>query len=436
MSKLDDTKWLEVIPDAVLITDAGGRIIYANQICHDLLGWLPNELEGKTIEQFVPERFSNHAASRANYMSAPTRRPMGMGLELTILHRSGTEIPVDISLSPITLDNEPHVVVALRDVGVHQAISERLRLLSVAVDSAASGVVITDRNGNIIWVNPAVCNMTGYRVDELIGQRPSILKSGHHNDKFYADLWSVITAGNTWQGAIINRRKDGSEYHEDQTIAPVRNRSGEITHFIAIKQDVTKRVRAEQALRETRDELAQRIIEVESLHEQLREQAVRDPLSNLFNRRYLDETLPRELARASRDGAHICLIMIDIDHFKGINDHYGHATGDEALVKLANILSSQSRVGDVVCRYGGDEFAVMLLSAKLEDGVHIAESWRQSFSSTALNTSSTLIYCTISVGVAEWIHGETASELFARADAALYLAKDNGRNRVVGAIQR
>jgi len=433
MSELDETKWLEAIPDAVLVVDGQGRIVFANQVCQELLGWQPDELQGQMIERLVPGRFSDHAAQREGFISAPMRRPMGLGLELTAVHHSGAEIPVDISLSPVTLDGSPHVVVAIRDVRLQHEISEKLRLLSVAFDSAASGIIITDRNGRIIWVNPAICSMTGYCADELVGQRPSILKSGHHDNKFYADLWDTVTAGKIWRGAIINRRKDGSEYDEEQTIAPVRNHGGEITHFIAIKLDVTERVRAERMLRETRDELARRVIEVESLHDQLREQAIRDPLSNLFNRRYLDETLPRELARASRHGTSICLVMIDIDHFKRINDLYGHAVGDDVLAKLGNILVSQSRAGDVACRYGGEEFAVMLLSARLEDGINIAEGWRQSFSSIALQAGSVLVNCTLSAGVTEWIPGETASALLARADATLYLAKDSGRNCVIGA---
>ena len=433
MSKVSATKWLDIVPDAILITDINGRIVYANRVCYELLGWPPDELEGEIIERLVPERFTDHASMRQHFVFEPSRRTMGAGLDLTVQHHSGREIPVDISLNPISMDGAPHVVIALRDISAHYAVSERLRLLSVAVDSAASGVVITDRNGIINWVNPAVCDMTGYSVDELIGQRTSILKSGHHDENFYANLWGIITAGHTWQGSIINRRKDGSEYHEYQTIAPVRNRNNEITHFIAIKQDVTERVLAEQRLRETRDELARHIIEIESLQEQLREQAIRDPLSNLFNRRYLDETLPRELAKASRDGTHLCMAMIDIDNFKRINDLYGHAVGDAVLVKLGDILTSQSRVGDIACRYGGEEFAVMLLSATLEDGARIAEGWRQSFSSTTLRAGSALVYCTISAGVAEWDRHESSAELLARADAALYTAKDAGRNHVVKA---
>lgn len=294
-----------------------------------------------------------------------------------------------------------------------------------------SGVVITDQDGVITWVNPAACHMTGYAASELIGNRPNLLKSGRHDKSFYDELWTTVRSGAIWQGAIINRHKDGSEYHEEQTIAPVHDRAGAITHFIAIKQDVTERVRAENLLRETRDELARRVTEVEALHAQLRELAVRDSLSGLFNRRYLDETLPRELAKATRDRTSVTLVMIDIDHFKRVNDKHGHTIGDRMIAELGGILRTQSRVYDVACRYGGEEFAVVMLAAALKDGVACAEGWRDSFGAVSVPAGTTTVQATLSAGVAEWSRDETADELLARADSALYQAKRAGRNRVV-----
>lgn len=422
---------LDLDPDAVLIVDSRGRITYANSNCGELLGWSPGELRGELVERLVPGRFGGHAALRSQFMATPSRRPMGAGLELFALHRSSEEIPVDIVLNSVTIEGAPHVVIAMRDMRAYRAELQKLALLSVAVDAAASGVVITDQDGVITWVNPAACHMTGYAASELIGNRPNLLKSGRHDKSFYDELWTTVRSGAIWQGAIINRHKDGSEYHEEQTIAPVHDRAGAITHFIAIKQDVTERVRAENLLRETRDELARRVTEVEALHAQLRELAVRDSLSGLFNRRYLDETLPRELAKATRDRTSVTLVMIDIDHFKRVNDKHGHTIGDRMIAELGGILRTQSRVYDVACRYGGEEFAVVMLAAALKDGVACAEGWRDSFGAVSVPAGTTTVQATLSAGVAEWSRDETADELLARADSALYQAKRAGRNRVV-----
>lgn len=123
---------------------------------------------------------------------------------------------------------------------------ERLRLQSTALDAAANAVVITDREGTIRWVNPAFTQLTGYSAEEAIGQTPRILKSGKHDATFYRHLWETILAGKVWHGEIINRRRDGSLYTEEMTITPVRDARGNITHFIAIKQDITARKRAEE----------------------------------------------------------------------------------------------------------------------------------------------------------------------------------------------
>ncbi len=308
--------------------------------------------------------------------------------------------------------------------------AQALQLLSVAVNAAGSGVVVTDKTGKMIMVNAAICQLTGYKADELVGENIRILKSGYHDEAFYQNLWRTISQGKVWEGEIVNQRKDGAIYTEYQTISPVSQVDGEITHYIAIKQDMTERIRAERMLRETRDELARRVVEVESLHEQLREQAIRDSLTGLFNRRYLDETMPRELSRAQRDRISVTLVMIDIDRFKNVNDTYGHATGDRMLVKLGNILSLGARREDVVCRYGGEEFIVLLLGASLEEAAQRAEEWREQFGEVSVMARGAAVSSTISAGVVEWMPGESPASLIARADVALYSAKNAGRNCV------
>jgi diguanylate cyclase (GGDEF)-like protein/PAS domain S-box-containing protein len=433
MSLPTDAAFLEAMPDALLIVDGGGAIVFANSATERLLGWAPGTLRGESVDRLVPSRFAKHASLREGFMKHSVRRPMGAGLELFAQRRDGSEVPVDIAISPVTLDGQPHVVVALRDVSRQTQASQQLRILSVAIDAAASGVVITDRRGVIVWANPAAVRMTGYGVEELVGQSTALLKSGRHPPEFYAQLWQTVLSGVTWQGAIINRRKDGTEYHEEQTIAPVSDRAGQVTHFIAIKQDVTARVVAEAALRETRDELTRRVAEVEALHAQLREQALRDPLTGLFNRRYLDETLPRELARAGRDDAPLALVVIDIDHFKRINDTWGHHVGDLALAALGKLLGTRSRTSDVACRFGGEEFVMVLPGARLDDAVRCAEVWRHALQEVVVPAGESAVRITISAGVAAWKPGESAEQLFARADQALYAAKRDGRDRVVSA---
>jgi len=142
-----------------------------------------------------------------------------------------------------------------RELAARRNAEQLIRLLTVALESAANSIVITDRKGIIQWVNAAFERLTGYSPAEAIGQTPRLLKSGQHPPEFFKAMWEAITTGQVWQGELVNKRKDGSLYHEEMTVTPVRDNPGEITHFIAIKQDVTERKRAEQALRQARDDL-------------------------------------------------------------------------------------------------------------------------------------------------------------------------------------
>ncbi|HSN23283.1 MAG TPA: diguanylate cyclase, partial [Methylomicrobium sp.] len=172
--------------------------------------------------------------------------------------------------------------------------------------------------------------------------------------------------------------------------------------------------------------------EIQLLQAKLHEQAIHDPLTGLYNRRYLNETLGRELARAERENYPISFVMIDIDHFKGVNDKFGHSTGDVVLQKLSTQLMSQTRYGDIVCRYGGEEFLAILLNVSTEVAFQIAERWRLSFLGSTLLLDHGETKASISCGIAEFpIHGKTDKELIAMADKAMYHAKTTGRNRVV-----
>lgn len=194
-----------------------------------------------------------------------------------------------------------------------------------------------------------------------------------------------------------------------------------------------------QQLRETREALRageqtlkQQLTEIQALQDQLKEQAVRDPLTGLYNRRFLDSIVGRELARAEREGLSMTVMMIDVDHFKKVNDRYGHPGGDEVLRKLAALLLEKIRVIDVPCRYGGEEFLLLLPSMTQEFAVVRAEQCRKAFAELEVYSGGACIQATVSMGIACYPqHGETFAELTRCADVALYRAKQEGRNRVV-----
>ncbi|GIZ53501.1 hypothetical protein NCCP691_35150 [Noviherbaspirillum aridicola] len=188
---------------------------------------------------------------------------------------------------------------------------------------------------------------------------------------------------------------------------------------------------ARAQLRERELALKRQLEEISGLQAQLREQANRDPLTGLYNRRYFDASFERELARCQREGLPLSLVMIDVDHFKQINDRHGHPVGDEVLKALSELLQQQVRASDIACRYGGEEFLVLLPSAPPEVASARVDEWRRAFAACSVAAGDGKVHATLSAGVAGFpAHALTSNELLRRADAALYRAKTAGRNRV------
>ncbi|HBX68530.1 MAG TPA: hypothetical protein DEH25_03875 [Chloroflexi bacterium] len=188
--------------------------------------------------------------------------------------------------------------------------------------------------------------------------------------------------------------------------------------------DITERKRVESALREANTLLANRLAEIEKLQAQLQEHAIRDYLTGLYNRRYLDETIERELALTDRDTRMLSVVMMDIDQFKGVNDVYGHQMGDKVLIELAWMLQKNSRSSDIACRYGGDEFVVVMLNAAVDHAYKRAEEWREIFAKKIFQINNQSFSTTLSLGIATYpIHSTSPMGIFLAADEALYHSK-------------
>lgn len=306
----------------------------------------------------------------------------------------------------------------LRAVGVHQDINERKtaqmrdRLLVSALEAVSHGIVITDINSRIEWVNLAFEKLTGYTFAEAVGRTPkALVKSGLQKDDFYQTMWSTILAGHTWCGELINRRKNGQLYHEELTIAPVKDENGVISHFVGVKYDISER---------------------KSMQEQLWTMATCDFLTGLINRRYFMIKLEEEFNRWQRfQDYQVAVLMLDLDYFKRVNDRYGHAVGDAVLKHFADILHTHLRKTDAAGRLGGEEFAIFLPDTSASAAQIFAEHLCQQIRENPLKSDTLLINITVSIGIAvietSDVHCDT---VLMRADNALYQAKAAGRNRV------
>lgn len=281
---------------------------------------------------------------------------------------------------------------------------EQVQELSYAVEQSPNTVVITDTNGNIQYVNQKFTQLTGYTSAEIIGKNPRTLKSNKMPPEGYKELWRTITSGREWSGEIINKKKNGEFYWEKTLIGPIKNSEGIITHFVSVKEDVTER----------------KMMEAE-----LKILSTTDKLTQAYNRTKFDEIILKEFAFSRRYNKPLSLVMIDIDHFKGINDNFGHNTGDYVLKTVSGIIKDTIRETDYLVRWGGEEFLVVATNMRLEEARELSERIRNEIEKYAFDQGTV----TASLGITQYKTGDTVHTLLQRADAALYLAKNNGRNR-------
>lgn len=291
----------------------------------------------------------------------------------------------------------------------HQKIatqSDALRKLSQAVEQSTNAIVITDLNAEIEYVNAAFSHTTGYGCDEVIGRNPRFLGSGKTPPATYADMWTHLSSGASWQGELVNRRKDGSEYVEWVQISPVRQADGRLTHYMAIKEDITERKQS-----------AERIGHLANF----------DALTGLPNRAQLDERLKYAVSLARRSNGLLALMFLDLDHFKDINDTLGHSIGDALLVELSQRLRGALREEDTVSRLGGDEFILLLPGLDARAAARVAQKLLDVMAQTC-RVDQYVLGVTASVGIAlypdDGVDLETLSQ---HADTAMYRAKQEGR---------
>lgn len=306
------------------------------------------------------------------------------------------------------------------------------------LDVAPVPVVVTGlNNGRILYLNERARH--SFRLpshpDTVVGQSaPSYYRDPSQREQLVSDLKRDGLVTDRVVG-IIN--PDGKAI-DTLMSARVIDFEGEPA-ICVVAVDITERTRAEAVVRESEaraldanTRLRIQLDEIAKLQAALKEQAIRDGLTGLYNRRYLDETLERELARAHRENLPLCMVMLDIDHFKRLNDTYGHQAGDDALRAMAGELHHHVRAEDIVCRYGGEEFLILMPHITLSVATERAESWRRAIEGIRLDAEGTEIGFTASLGVAAYPeHGRTPDALTRSADLALYAAKSRGRNRVV-----
>ncbi len=325
------------------------------------------------------------------------------------IHADGRVLWIDDQLMLIR-DSEGKAIEAVGawlDITASKVAEEHLRVNAQVFEFSREGIITTDAYNNILTVNKAFTEITGYKAEEVIGKNPRILASGTTNKAFYKAMWQHIVNKGYWQGEVLNRRKDGEFFSERLSISTVRDQDGKITQHIGIISDLSEHKLAEQR--------------IEFLSNF-------DALTQLPNRSLLSDRAKLALAAAKRGSEALALIYLDLDRFKFVNESLGPSIGDALLKELAKRLLNILRPEDTLSRQGGDEFIMMLPGTDAEGAAHVAKKLLE-IVSQPFTFGAQRITLTSSIGIAEFPQdGDSFEQLTQSADAALYRAKQAGRN--------
>ncbi|TAN57035.1 MAG: EAL domain-containing protein [Rhodospirillales bacterium] len=396
-------------PDALIAFDEAGTIASWNEGAKAIYGYDEDEIVGAPLSRLIPERYHAVNAAWVRRLAEDRGRHnfTGKPIEAHGLRKNGEEFSVEFSVGRWREGGRNYFSVSARDITKRKASEVKLRQLSQAVEQSPTDVVITDAHGVIQYVNPRFCQLTGYAANEVIGKKPSILKSGRTSEALYESLWATISSGKEWRGELLNRKKDGTLFWEHAVISPIRDGNGAITHYVAVKEDISIRKEYE---------------------ERLVKQANYDALTGLPNRVLAMDRLKQALAQAQRYHRKVALMMLDLDDFKKVNDTLGHAAGDLLLKEASLRLVDCLREGDTVARLGGDEFVVLLPDLTDTGSAEVVAEKILSVCNQPFDIGGHEVYIAGSIGIALFPEDERDPILLMRnADAAMYRSKREGK---------
>jgi len=366
----------------------------------DIVGNASNDTKWSTVhEDGSVFALEDHPSFKALNTGLPQNNVI-MGIR----REDGTLLWVQTNAQPIfsdDFDKITSVLVTFSDITAYRKSKYELEKYLQIIDTHVI-TSSTNLHGIILEVSEAFCKISGYTKEELIGKSHNIVRHPDIPSSLYKEMWATLKKGISWYGEIKNRRKDGSAYWMETIIEPRYNEEYSLVGYTAIRHDITDKKRVEEL-------------------------SITDRLTGLYNRLKLDELFAQYISIAKRHQTPLSIILLDIDKFKSVNDTYGHQVGDSLLQAIAKLLKVNVRLEDAVGRWGGEEFLILLPSSNMEAAHVLAEKLRGVIEAEDFAYVGS---CTASFGVATYHLNDDETSMVARADKCLYLAKENGRNRV------
>ena len=402
----------------IALLDQSGRVLRTNEALTTILDRAPESLEGCALTDCLD---AGHREAGASALEALACGRAGRReIELQYRRSDGQGIWVHQAMSLLCgLEDQPeHVVVLLNDISQRKAyerqLSRKRRQMDRVLNSAGEGIIGLDQEGRVMFVNEAACRMTGFTQADFQGGRVHDLVHHHRADGRTYQLDDCPICATIQDGRIrrvdeeVFWRRDGSSFPVEYVASPIASDEGQLTEgAVVVFQDITERRRLEA---------------------ELTRRATTDGLTGVMNRSRFEEVLRHEFQRMARSGAPLSVVMFDIDHFKAINDNFGHGAGDDVLRELVERVHAELREVDSLARWGGEEFMVLLPETAAEGARALAERVRRRVAAAGFAEVGRV---TISLGVAQRRPEESEDDLLRRVDDALYAAKEHGRNRVM-----
>ena len=390
--------------EAIFLVKYDAGFAYVNDAACRSLGYTRKELLSLKVFDIDPE-FPREAWADYWHKNRDAESYM-----LETLHKTkdGRVFPVEVALNPMRFAGDECRCAYARDITERRITEKKMKELSTAVEQSSDWILITNTDGKIEYVNNAVERMSGYKKEEILNKTPSLFKSGKYDNAFYKGMWNTILSGQTFSGILTNRRKNGEPFEIFHTVTPIRDDNGKITRFVATSKDIT-------ALRQ--------------MEERINFLANYDDLTKLPNRTLFTDRLMRAVSRAEHTGKKTAVLFIDIDRFHLINDTLGLNVGDACLKEIAERLLTAVREGDIVARFGSDEFAVALIDVnKSEDVILFLENTRGILSVPIKADGEETVF-NFSIGISIYRDdSEDIITIIQNADIACQKAKEQGGN--------
>ncbi len=373
--------------------------------------WL--ELTGYEKDEVVGQRFSyftDESLDRLKDIFKIFLKEKRIENELLKIKKKSGEIIITSFTGNIsTINDEIRTHCIFKDITQEKKIEKKLKLSDIVFENTTEGIIITNERSEIISVNNAFTNITGYSFNEIEYKNPKILKSGKHDKEFYINLWNELYKTGSWKGEIWNRKKNGEIYPEWLNLSVVKDNNGKVLNYVALFSDITK---------------------IKDSNAKIDYLAHHDPLTNLPNRLLLKARLNKSIEKCNDLKQRLAVFFVDIDNFKIINDTYGHSIGDKIINLVAQRLQKNIRKNDTISRIGGDEFIIVIEDILEEKDIKKIASKIISDFNEPIKLEEYLFDTTISMGISIFPNnGLTVEDLIKQADTAMYIAKNSGRNQ-------